>query len=385
MTLTSRERVLLALNHQEPDRVPIIFGADGSTAMLVPAYENLKRHLGIATETKLFDRSFQYARIDEEIMVRFGSDFRTLIGPASSHCAPVNGVNDSFTDCWGITWQRPQGSYYYNMVFQPLKNLHTPKQIEEYAWPNPEMLLDLIGLSEQARQLRCESSYAILGIQNGLSSIFEASWYLRGLPEFLMDLAGNSEMAHIILRHMTDVAKTTTALFLKEVGQYIDIIRVGDDLGIQNGTIISPKMFREMVKPYLAEYYDMIHNMTDAKLMLHCCGSVNTIMEDLIEIGVDVLNPVQVSAKDMEPEKLKAQFGDRLCFCGGIDTQKVLPIGTQEDVQEEVHRRIQELAPGGGYLLAPVHAIQPDVPPENVCTMFEAALAHGNYPITNDN
>jgi uroporphyrinogen decarboxylase len=125
----------------------------------------------------------------------------------------------------------------------------------------------------------------------------------------------------------------------------------------------------------------MIHNMTDARLMLHCCGSVRPIMDDLIEIGVDILHPVQVSAKDMVPGELKAQFGDRLCFCGGIDTQEVLPHGTREEVQEEVQRRLQELAPGGGYLLAAVHAIQPDVPPENVCAMFEAALAHGQYPI----
>lgn len=384
-TLTSRERVLLALNHQEPDRVPIVFGADGSTAMLVPAYENLKQHLGIATETRLFDRAFQYARIDEELMVRFGSDIRTLVGPASSRCASVDGPNDTFTDCWGITWQRPQGGYYYDMVSQPLKDARTPEDIEGYPWPNPEMMLDLSDLAEHASRLRRESSHAILGIHEGPSSLFEASWYLRGLSEFMMDLAGNPEMAHALMRHMTDVAKATTALFLKEVGQYIDIYRVGDDLGIQDGTLISPGMFREVVKPYLAEYYAMIHNMTDARLMLHCCGSVSSIMEDLIEIGVDILNPVQVSAKDMDPGELKARFGDRLCFCGGIDTQQVLPRGTQEEVQEEVQRLIQELAPGGGYLLAAVHAIQPDVPPENVCTMFETALAHGRYPITANN
>ncbi|MBW1637371.1 MAG: hypothetical protein JRC87_09875 [Deltaproteobacteria bacterium] len=385
MTLTSRERVLLAINHKEPDRVPIFFGGDGSTAMLVPAYDKLKRHLGIELETQLFDRAFQYARIDEEVLVRFGSDVRTLVGPASSHCAAVDGPNDTFKDCWGVTWQRPPGGYYYDMVSQPLKDARTPDDIDRYSWPNPEMMLNVSGVAERARSLRQESSHAIVGIHEGLSSVFEAAWYLRGLPKFMMDLAGDPEMAHAILRHMTDVAKGSTALFLKEAGQYIDIIRVGDDLGIQSGTIISPAMFREMIKPYLAEYYDMIHNMTDAKLMLHSCGSVSPIIEDLIEIGVDILNPVQVSAKNMEPADLKARFGDRLCFCGGIDTQQVLPFGTQEEVQEEVQRLIQELAPGGGYLLAAVHSIQPDVPPENVCTMFETALAHGSYPITIDN
>ena len=199
MTLTSRERVLLALNHQEPDRVPIVFGSDGSTAMLVPAYENLKRHLGIQSETKLFDRAFQYARIDEEIMVRFEADVRTVVGPASSRCAPVDGPNDTFTDCWGITWQRPQRGYYYDMVSQPLKDASTPKDIEDYPWPDPEMILDLSGLAEHARRLCDESPYALLGIHQGPSSLFERSWYLRGLPEFMMDLGANPEMAH--LRH----------------------------------------------------------------------------------------------------------------------------------------------------------------------------------------
>jgi uroporphyrinogen decarboxylase len=132
----------------------------------------------------------------------------------------------------------------------------------------------------------------------------------------------------------------------------------------------------------MQEYYDLIHNMTDARLMLHCCGGLYPIMEDLIEIGVDVLNPVQVSAKDMATRRLKAEFGDRISFCGGIDTHQVLPHGSPQEVQMEVQRRIKDLAPGGGYLLAAVHAIQPDVPPGNVCAMFEAALSYGHYPVT---
>ncbi|OQY31074.1 MAG: hypothetical protein B6I38_06365 [Anaerolineaceae bacterium 4572_5.1] len=382
MTLTSRERVLLALNHQEPDRVPIIFGADGSTAMLVPAYENLKKHLGITAKTQLFDRAFQYARIDEEVMTHFQSDFRTLLGPASSHCASIDGLNNTFTDYWGITWHRPEDGYYYDMISQPLQGASTVKDIEEYSWPDAEMILDTNGLAERARLLYQESPYAILGIHDGISSIFETTWYLRGFAEFMFDLASDLEMVHALLRHLTDIAKTTTAKYLKEVGPYIDVYRVGDDFGMQNGTIISPKMFREVVKPYLAEYYSMIHNMTDAKLMLHSCGSVRAIMGDLIEIGVDILNPVQIRAKDMEPEELKAEFGDKLSFCGGIDTQDTLPNGTQKEVQEEVQRMMQALAPNGGYLLASVHAIQPDVPPENVCTMFETALAYGQYPLS---
>ncbi len=381
MELTSRERVSLALNHEEPDRVPIAFGAEGATSMLVPAYENLKQHLGIDSKTRLFDRAFQYARIDEEVMAYFQADLRPLVCPVSARCAPVDGPGDSFTDLWGITYQRLPGGYYYDMISQPLQGALTPKDVEEYPWPDPEMMLDLSGLADRARQLRREGQYAIVGIPGGPSSIFELAYCLRGMPEFMMDLAGNPEMAHALFRRLTDLAKATTAQFLREVGDYIDIFRLGDDLGMQTGPFISPRMYREMVKPYMREYYSLIHNLTDAHLYLHSCGSVYRLIEDLIEIGVDVLNPVQVSARDMDPRRLKREFGDRLCFCGGIDTQRVLPRGTLEEVREEVRRRIGELAPGGGYLLAAVHAIQPDVPPENVCAMFEAALSHGQYPV----
>jgi len=379
MPLTSRERVLLALDHQEPDRVPIVFGADGSTAMLVPAYENLKRHLGVESETKLFSRAFQYARIDEEVMARFRADIRPLVGPLSPAGASVEGANDSFTDYWGVTWERPPGTHYYHMACPPLQDARTPAEIDAYSWPDPDTLLDLGGLADAARQLKNGADYAIMGFHEGPGSIFERAWYLRGLPEFMMDLAREPDMAHALMRRLTDLSKGAMAQFLGEVGDSIDIIRVGDDLGAQSGPLISPKMFRDMVKPYLAEYYAMIHELTNAKLMMHCCGSVYAIVEDLIEIGVDVLNPVQVSARDMEPDRLKAQFGERISFCGGIDTQNVLPHGTPDEVRDEVRCRIGQMAPGGGYVLAAVHAIQPDVSPENVCAMFDAALVYGHY------
>ncbi|HNS50204.1 MAG TPA: uroporphyrinogen decarboxylase family protein [Anaerolineae bacterium] len=380
--LSSRERVLLAINHREPDRVPVVLGADGgTTSMLAPAYDNLKRHLGIVSATRLLNRAFQYVEVDEEVMAYFQADVRPLFGPASSRFAAVDGPGDEFTDYWGITWQRSPGDIYYHMARQPLKAARTPEDIEAYPWPNAEELLDLDGLEEKARWMSRESPYAILGFHAGPSSLFEQSWYLRGLPEMMVDLATNLPMVHALLRKMTDLAKACAALYLGEVGQYIHIFQAGDDLGIQTGLLVSPTMFRAIIKPYLAEYYALIHNLTDAKLMMHSCGGVAPIIEDLIEIGVDILNPVQVSAAGMDPALLKARFGDRLCFCGGIDTQHILPHGSPAEVKEEVRRRIQQMAPGGGYLLAAVHAIQADVPPQNVCAMFEAAARYGRYPV----
>ena len=200
--LTSRERVLTALTHEEPDRVPIIFGTEGSTSMLAPGYKVLKRHLGLAQqkEVRLFSRSFQYARIDEEVMAFFQTDFRPLLGLASSRYADREIDELSFTDCWGITWTRPPSGMYYAMASHPLQEARTPKDILDYAWPDPEDILDLSGLADQAKRLRQETPYAIAGTHEGPTSIFEMAWYLRGFSEFMLDLVSNQAMAHALLR-----------------------------------------------------------------------------------------------------------------------------------------------------------------------------------------
>jgi uroporphyrinogen decarboxylase len=347
--------------------------------MLAPAHERLAEHLGLKVETNLFSRAFQYARVDEQILARFRADIRPLVGPLAPREMLPEGPGDSFTDYWGIAWHRPPGALYYHMRHPPLQEARTPAEIDAYAWPDAANLLDVSGLSESARRLARDTGCAILGIHEGPGSIFEMACYMRGMAEFMMDLASDASLAHALLRRMTHLAKESMVVFLSEVGDSIDIIQVGDDLGTQNGPFLSPRMFRSMVKPYLAEFYDLIHDLTPAKLMLHSCGSIYPLIDDLIEIGVDVLNPVQVSARDMDSHRLKAEFGDRICFCGGIDTHRVLPHGSPDEVRQEVRRRIDDLAPGGGYLLAAVHAIQPDVPPENVCAMFDAALEYGRY------
>ena len=169
--------------------------------------------------------------------------------------------------------------------------------------------------------------------------------------------------------------------YLDLVGPYIQMIKMGDDLGAQNGPLMSPKTYRAVIKPYHKELFDCIRQRTKARIFLHTCGSVYRLLPDLIDAGVEVLNPVQVSAADMDTRRLKAEFGDRLSFMGAIDTQHVLPFGTSDDVKREVERRIVDLAPGGGFILAPVHNVQADVPPENLVTMYRHALQVGMYPI----
>lgn len=377
--LTSRERVLCSLNHQEPDRVPIFIGASGATTMLAPAYERLRSYLGIQSQTKVFSRALQYAEMDEEVMVRFGSDARAISpGPApSGHRREL--TNDAFVDEWGVTWERRPSATYYEVVECPLANASVD-DIERYTWPDLCHPDRFEGLAAKARAIR-ENGYAVVAMA-GVSP-FEQIGLLRGLSAWLIDLAVNTEFAQALLNQVAGLMKASVVRLLEEAGDYVDVVITSDDLGTQKAPMISPAMYRRLVKPYHADLLSAIKDRTKAKVFFHSDGNIYPLLGDLIEIGVDLLNPVQVSATDMgDTARLKREFGDRLSFCGGIDTQDVLPRGAVDDVRREVRRRIQDLAPGGGYVLAAVHCIQPDVPPENVCAMFDEAIKAGRYPLT---
>ena len=376
--LTSRERVLCALNHEEPDRVPIMFGGSGATSMLAPAYDRLKAHLGFVSQTRVTSRTFQYTLMDEAVMARFGSDFRPLLpGPAPSTLAREL-PEDGLVDEWGTTWQRRPGVQYYEMVRWPWRGA-APADPASYPWPDLAHPSRFEGLRARAKAIR-EAGYATI-VLSGLAS-YEICHQLMGLEAWLTTLAAQPDLAHGLMRQVTDRACAMAARLMEEAGDYLDLVVMADDLGSQNGLLMSPKMYRAMIKPYQAEIIATLKRRHPAKVFYHSCGSIYPLINDLIEIGVDLLNPVQVSAKDMgDTARLKREFGARLSFCGGVDTQRVLPYGTPDEVREEVRRRIRDLAPGGGYVLAAVHAIQPDVPPENVCALYEEGLAAGRYPL----
>ena len=376
--LSSRERVLCALNHEEPDRVPIFFGASGATSMLAPAYDRLKAHLGFQSETQVFWRAMQYATLDEEIMARFGADGRILLsGPAPS-TLERDLPDGSFFDGWGVHWRLTPGCPYYEIAEHPLAHASL-EDLAAYSWPDLAHPGRFVGLKEQARQIQ-QDGHAVVAL-SGVSP-FEYSYMLRGVERWLTDLAGDPDFATALLRQVTELQKAGAARLLDEAGEYIDVVVMGDDLGSQTGTLISPAMYRRLVKPFHADLIQTIKARTHARIFYHSAGAVYPLLNDLVEIGVDLLNPVQVSARWMgDTARLKREFGSRLSFCGGIDTQDVLPHGSPDDVCREVRRRIQDLAPGGGYILAAVHCIQPDVPPENVVALLEEALSAGRYPL----
>jgi uroporphyrinogen decarboxylase len=194
-----------------------------------------------------------------------------------------------------------------------------------------------------------------------------------------MDLMQNEKFAQVLMDKILNFQIRLLENLFKEIGSYIDVIKIGDDLGAQNALLISPKSYRKLIKPRHKKLISFIKKKTKAKVLLHTDGAVYSLIEDLIEIGVDILNPLQVSAKGMDAKRLKKEFGDELCFWGGIDTQKILPQGSTKEIEEEVKRIIDELAPGGGYILASVHNIQPDVPPENIYAMYQAAQKYERW------
>ena len=379
--MTPRERVVCALQHEEPDRVPLFVGTSLATTLLAPGYERLKAHLGIEREPRLMSKSGQSARLDEEVLVRLGSDGRALLSRDSPSLTPEEITVGEFTDEWGVTWKQGfPGAMYFEPAACAIRSA-TVSDLDHYPWPDLARPARFQGLAEQARYLREQTPYAVVGL--GGINPHEVIFVMRGLDNWLTDLVGDPEFAHALLRKVTDVMLAGLAQYLKEVGSYIDVIITGDDLGTTAGLMMSPKTYRTMLKPYHVELMAAIKRQTKAKIFFHSDGNIYPLIGDFIDNGVDILNPVQVSAGEMsDTARLKREFGKHLSFCGAIDTQHALPHGTPEEVRAEVRRRMKDLAPGGGYIVASVHCIQPDVSPENVLAMCDEVAVSGKYPLT---
>jgi len=371
--MTPRQRLLTALAHKQPDRVPRDLGGR-VTGITVKAYARLQEHLGLREDIHITDLNQQLARPSDEVLRRLGIDTRYVmpaIAPAEEREITEDGTGYSFVDEWGITLRMPkENGYYFDMVSHPLAGLKV-EDLDAYPWPDPHAPGLTRGLREHARRLAGETDYAIVG--DASASLFERAWYLRGFENFMMDLVTDERFAVALLERLLELRFAQLGDFLDAVGEFIHVMRLGDDIGQQGGPLISPPLYRRLVKPRHREMIRFVKARTDARIFYHSCGSVVEFVPDLIEIGVDILNPIQVSAKGMDPTRLKADYGDRLCFWGGVDTQHVLPLGTPEEVSREARLRIRQLGAGGGYVLNAVHNIQADVPPENVIALYAAA------------
>jgi len=377
--MTSRERVVTALSHQEPDRVPF------DCSFVYEGYIRLKEYLGLKTEVV---PSSPWLAISNplELISELNIDV-CYIGLRKPKNTPVFEYGmEIYTDEWGATFRKlenPTGLSYE--IIDPALRDATINDLENYPWPDPYNPELTEGVEEKAQDLYQNSDLALIGKFS--NSIFEQAFYLRGFEQMLLDLSLNPEFAIALMEKLVDIALARLDVGLKACGQYIQCVRfAGDDMGQQSGPLMSPKMFRQIIKPVFSRYYaaarDMIDQYnTEIKIIAHTDGDVYPMIPDYIEMGLDVLNPVQPYVAEMEHDKLKAEFGDRLSFHAAIDIQRVMPFGTPEEVKAVAIETMQTLGHGGGYILAPTHYLQGDVPPQNIIALRDAVLEHGHYPL----
>jgi len=383
--MNHRQRALAALNHCEGDRVPIDLGATRNTGIIIEAYARLA-HLLEGGENAPSHNEVERANIarvatpEEWLLKRLDVDFRGIFLGVPDRRLDKVFPDGSYQDELGVVRRRPPSSYYYDVIDSPLDLDITLADLQDQNWPNGDDPGYVRGLREEALALQAEGEYAIvLHLQD---VIVHSSQYLRGFKRWYTDFILNPELISSLLDILLEIRLKVTEQALLAVGDLVDVVSCSDDIADQRGPLLSPSMYRKYIRPRHQRYFDRIHSLTEAKVLYHSCGSVVRLIPDLIEVGVDFINPVQVSASGMDTAVLKREYGRDMGFWGAVDTQYTLPFGTSGEVREEVQRRIHDLAPGGGYVLAAVHNIQPDVPPENINTMYEAARKLGIYPIS---
>lgn len=384
MAMSSRDRVLAVLNHEVPDQVPIIIGVSNATGIKMKTYQGIKQLANInAPDGYIYQwPELGTARIDEETLQRLGSDVRGVLDIHPADTLKRNQTRDPhapFIDSWGSGQMEIKPGEWFPGV-HPLSDASSISDMDDYpGWPDMKDPSRIAHVKAAAAALREENQYAILATPWLLFPL-ERAFAMQGMDVFLLNLAMNPDFAVALLEKTAALCKDLMGPFLDELGDNVDIIKIGDDLGTQESLLMSPKMYREILKPIHTDYIKFIKEHTKAKVFFHTDGDVVPLIDDFIEMGIDILNPIQTSAGKMSDlAGLKKQFGKNIIFCGGIDTHRVLPAGTVDEVRQEVKRVIQLLGEGGGYMVSSVHTIMNDVPPENVLAMVDAVKEFGKY------
>ena len=386
MAMTSRERVQAVLHHEVPDQVPVIIGVSNATGIKMIPYQAVKKLAGItAPDEYIYDwPELGTALPDEATMQRLHSDVRGVhdrFPQAVLNRNKNRPPHSNFVDDWGSGQSEIEEGVWYPGV-HPLAEATTIEEVEAYTnWPDMDDPFRVAHVKAQARQLAADNQYAIMATP-WLLFPFERAHAMQGLDKFLYNMAVEKDFSKYLLEKIYGYCKILMGHFLDELGENVDIIKIGDDLGTQESLLISPKMYREFLKPIHADFISFIKSRTKAKVFFHTDGDVFNLIDDFIEIGVDILNPIQTSAGRMSNlAELKSRFGGRIVFCGAVDTQKVLPYGSPAEVRDEVKRVIHALGEGGDFMLASVHTIMNEVPAENVLAMVDAAVEYGKYPL----
>jgi len=380
--MTSRERVIAAINHKQPDRIPIDIGGTLATTMHYTIYNELKKKLGVIDKSnEILELALQTAIISEEMLRVLGGDVVGIYSkPPKSWKMVIDEEDNSYVDEWGIKYRMPHDGYYFEMVDHPLKDA-TVFSLNSYNWPDPYDEGRFEGIKEKAKYFYKNTDFAItVGCTFGGGILQDGAW-LVGFEKWFYSLANDPYFAEKVMDKVLEFHIGYWDAMLSRIGKYVQVVVLGDDLGTQDSLFISPDMYRRFIKPRHKKLVDFIKSKPDVKVLLHSDGAIREIIPDIIDCGIDILNPIQVSARGMGDTKaLKEEFGEKLVFWGGgCDTQKILPFGIPVDVREEVKRRMEDLKPGGGFVFAPVHNIQPGVSIENVLTLYETALEFAPY------
>lgn len=405
--MNSRERVLASLNHREPDRVPICFSGHRSSGIMAIAYARLRDYLGLPKRPiRVYDPIQQLAIVDDDVLDLFGVDTIELgrafaledrwwadwVLPDGTPCQmPVWALPERQPGRWvmrsesgRIIAQMPDGALYFEQAYWPW--LEPPPTFDDLEGAFKESMWTAIAcppgpitagpdgdriLVEGAKRLRASTDRAIIGLFGG--NLLEIGQFLFRNDNFFVLLANEEARAVEFLERLTERHLRELEKFLKLVGPYIDVILFGDDLGMQTGPQISPRMYRKLFKPRHARMWKRAKELANVKVMLHSCGGLRELLPDLIDAGLDAVNPVQISCRGMDAAGLKRDFGRDITFWGGgCDTQYVLPHGTPDEIKAHVREQIRILRPGGGFVFQQVHNIMADVPPQNIVAMFEA-------------
>ena len=372
-TYTPRERFARIMAHQEADRVPLDLDGTSLTSVAPEVATGLARILGLEAP------AISGGHLSEPLLQALEVDFRrvgNLVGGVDAPEAPLQA--DHRVDIWGVV-RRWTGEY-WDIVYSPLRGA-TLGDLDSFPWPDPARL-NLEPLLEtyrsEARRLWEETDYVVVA-EHPVYGVFELACWMCGFEDILWRLAADRPFVHKLFGKLLALQKEFIRPYYQAVGEFAHLTTSGDDFGTQTGPFMAPKAFRELVLPYFAERIAYTREFTAAHYWHHTCGSVYALLPDLIAAGVEILNPVQPGAALMEPDALKAAYGDRVVFHGGFDTQNVLPFGTRETIEAEVRRVMDAMKPGGGYIFSAAHNIQSDVPPANVLTMFRAARRMGAY------
>ena len=377
--MTHRERVLTSLKREVPDRVPVDLGGTLASTINIHAYRRLMARLGFGAEPPIayLSRRSNSVLPDETLLTYLDVDCRAVILDQPDLNPERELPDGSLYDEWGITWKHVgEGQHFINADGPFYRQEPDPARVEKFAWPDPLDPGRFPTLRQQAETHRARTDAAIILVL-GVGALHQIQ-FMRGYAASLEDLILAPDFVQAFMDRYVDFWVRLSERALQEIGDLVDLAMLGDDLGTQQGPVMSPALYRRLIKPYHTRMVRAVKHF-HKPLLLHSCGSVAAFIPDLIEIGIDAIHPVQVSAKDMDSARLKGDFGRDITFWGGIDTQRVLPRGTPAEVREEVRKRIADLGPGGGYVLGAVHNIQAEVPVENILAMFEAAREFGRY------